>query len=135
MAETEQGQAGAPPPAPGGGVSKDSKTFGMLCHLGGLAGYIFPFGNIIAPLIFWLIKKNEDKFVDDQGKESLNFQITISIAAVIGAVLTIMVVTACVGVPLLIAVGICNLIFCIMGAVKANNGELYRYPVNLRLIK
>ena len=135
MAETEQGQAGAPPSGPGGEVSKDSKTFGMLCHLGGLAGYIIPFGNIIAPLIFWLIKKNEDKFVDDQGKESLNFQITISIAAVIGAVLTIMVVTACVGVPLLIAVGICNLIFCIMGAVKANSGELYRYPVNLRLIK
>lgn len=135
MAEMEQGQAGAPQPGPGPEVSKDSRTWGMLCHLGGLAGFIFPFGNIIAPLVIWLIKKNEDKFVDEQGKEALNFQITLIIAAVIGFILTILVITMCVGIPLLAATGICNLIFCIMGAVKANNGESYRYPVNIRFIK
>jgi len=135
MAEMEQGQAGAQQPGPSGGVSKDSKTWGMLCHLGGLAGFIFPFGNIIAPLVIWLIKKNEDKFVDVQGKEALNFQITLIIAGISGFILTILVITACVGVPLLIAVSICNLIFCIMGAVKANNGESYHYPVCIRFIK
>lgn len=125
MAETEQGQAGVPQPGPGPEVSKDSRTFAMLCHLLGL------FTSFLGPLIIWLIKKDQDKFVDDQGKEALNFQITFIIAWVVGF-LSILI---CIGVILLPAIAICNLIFCIMGAVKANNGELYRYPVNLRLIK
>lgn len=125
MAETEQGQAGAPKPAPGGEVSKDSKTFGMLCHLLGI------FTGFLGPLIIWLIKKDQDKFVDDQGKEALNFQITFIIAWIVGVVS----IFICIGAILLPVIAICNLIFCIMGAVKANNGELYRYPVNLRLIK
>ena len=71
-------------PAPEGGMSKDEKMWGMFCHLSALAGYIgIPFGNIIGPLIIWMVKKEQFKFVDDQGKESLNFQITITIAAFI----------------------------------------------------
>ncbi len=54
---------------------KDARTWAMLCHIGAFAGYIIPFGHIIAPLVIWLIKKDESPFVDDQGKESLNFQI------------------------------------------------------------
>jgi len=131
MAETNQGQTGAGQPE----ISKDARTWGMLCHLGGLAGFIFPFGNIIAPLVIWLIKKEEHKFVDEQGKEALNFQITLEIAVVVGFVLTISVIGACVGIPLLIATSICNIVFCILGAVKANKGEHYRYPVSIRLIK
>jgi len=107
----------------------------MLCHLGGLAGFIIPFGNIIAPLVIWLIKKDEDKFVDDHGKEALNFQITLMIAAMAGFILTVIVITACVGIPLMIAVGVCNIVFCIIAAIKANKGEAYRYPIAIRLIK
>ena len=125
MAGMEQGQAGAGQPRPGGEANKDARTFGMLCHLLGI------FTGFLGPLIIWLIKKDQDKFVDDQGKEALNFQITFIIAWIVG----VFSLFICIGFLLLPAIAICNLIFCIMGAVKANKGELYRYPVNLRLIK
>src|SRR4051794_35065816 len=69
-----------PPVAPGD-ASKDEKMWAMLSHLTALCGYlIVPFGNIIAPLVIWLIKKDTMPLVDDQAKESLNFQITLTIA-------------------------------------------------------
>ncbi len=125
MAETEQGQAGAPPATAGTEVSKDAKTFGMLCHLLGL------FTSFIGPLVIWLIKKDSDKFVDDQGKEALNFQITVIIGYAIAFVTTFIII----GAILFPIIWICDLIFCIMGTVKANNGQAYRYPVNIRIIK
>jgi uncharacterized Tic20 family protein len=98
---------------------------GMLCHLLGL------FTSFIGPLILWLIKKDEDKFVDNQGKEALNFQITIILAMIASAILTVVVI----GVFLWFATIVCNLIFCILACVAASKGEEYRYPVSLRLVK
>ena len=95
-------------------TNPQARTFGMLCHLGALAGYLIPFGHIIGPLVFWLIKKDQYPFVDDQGKESLNFQITVTIAAVISAALICVVV----GIFMLIAVGLVALIFIIIAAVS-----------------
>ena len=110
---------------------KDARTWAMLCHVGAFAGYIIPFGHIIVPLIIWLIKKDESPFVDDQGKESLNFQISISIYAIIAALLTLVVI----GAVLLIAVVIFDVIMVIIAAVRSNSGERYRYPLCMRLIK
>jgi uncharacterized Tic20 family protein len=110
---------------------KDARLWGMLCHLSALAGFIIPFGSIIGPLVIWLIKKNESPFVDDQGKESLNFQITVIIAAFICGVLMLILI----GIFLLIALGITTLIFIIIASMKANNGEAYRYPFAIRFIK
>jgi len=110
---------------------KEARTFGMLCHLGALAGYFIPFGNIVGPLIFWLIKKDQYAFVDDQGKESLNFQITVSIAMLVCLLLSLIVI----GFVLLFAVAIASLVLVIMAAVAASSGRTYRYPVCLRLIK
>ncbi|MCJ7663992.1 MAG: DUF4870 domain-containing protein [Desulfobacterales bacterium] len=110
---------------------KDARTWAMLCHIGTFAGYIIPFGHIIAPLIIWLIKKNESPFVDDQGKESLNFQISISIYAVIAALLTLVVI----GFVLVIALLTFDMVMVIIAAVKSNNGERYRYPLCMRFIK
>ncbi len=85
----------------------------------------------LGPLIIWLIKKDEDPFVDDQGKEALNFQITVMIAmAISGALICIII-----GPFLMMAVAVCNIVFCIIGALKANEGVAYRYPFTLRLIK
>ena len=109
---------------------KDARTWAMFCHLGALAGYIIPFGNIIAPLVIWLIKKDESPFVDDQGKESLNFQISITIYALVALVLTLIII----GFFLLLAVGIFALVMVIVAAVKANDGEKYRYPLCIRFI-
>ncbi len=110
---------------------KDARTWAMLCHIGAFAGYIIPFGHIIAPLVIWLIKKDESPFVDDQGKESLNFQISMSIYALIAALLIIAVI----GIVLLTAVVIFDVIMVIIAAVRANSGERYRYPLCLRFIK
>ncbi|EED39645.1 conserved hypothetical protein [Stenotrophomonas sp. SKA14] len=87
----------------------------------------------IGPLIIWLINKDDASkaFVTDQAKEALNFQITITIAMLICIVLTIVII----GGILAPIVGILNLVFCIIAAVKANNGEAYRYPFALRLVK
>ena len=103
----------------------------MFTHLSALFGYIIPFGSIIAPLVMWQLKKNEMPFVDDQGKEALNFQITMAIAAIICIVLMLVLI----GFLLICIVGILDLIFIVIAAIAANNGQAYRYPVNLRLIK
>ncbi|MEE9213099.1 MAG: DUF4870 domain-containing protein, partial [Phycisphaeraceae bacterium] len=108
------------------------RTMGMLCHILALAGFVVPLvGNIFGPLIIWLIKKDDHPFINDQGKESLNFQITVVIAVVICLALF------CVGIGvfLLPLVGLANLVFIIIAAVNAYDGKLYRYPFALRLIK
>ena len=127
---TENPSAGGPPPG-GGGVSPESRQWGMFAHLAALAGFIIPFGNLIGPLIIWQVKKDEMPFVADQGKESLNFQITVTIAAIVCVVLMVVLI----GALLLPLVGLAALVFIVIAAVKANQGEAYRYPVTLRLIK
>ena len=113
------------------GVSKDEKTWGMFCHLAALGGYVIPFGNIIGPLIVWLVKKDEMPFVADQGKESLNFQITVAIAAVI----CFLLVFVFIGFVLLPALAILDLVFVIIASIKANEGVAYRYPFKIQFIK
>ncbi len=115
-------------------LSKDARMWAMFCHLGGLAGLIpmTPvFGSIIAPLIIWQIKKDEFGFVDEHGKEALNFQISILIYALVAGLLCLV----CIGFVLLPAVYLFNLIFLLIAAVKSNNGEHYRYPLCIRFVK
>ncbi|MDX2041742.1 MAG: DUF4870 domain-containing protein [Acidobacteriota bacterium] len=112
-------------------VSKDERTWGMLAHLSALLGYlILPFGNIIAPLVIWLMKKDQSQFVADQAKESLNFQISLMIYAVISGILILVVI----GLFLLIALYFFGIVMTLIGTVKANSGEGYRYPLTIRLI-
>jgi hypothetical protein len=121
----------APPPPPTGTPSADAKQWAMFAHLAGLAGYVIPFGSILGPLIIWQIKKNEFPFVDDQGKEALNFQITVAIAAVVCFVLMFVLI----GLLLLPVLLIGDLVFIILAAIAANNGQAYRYPISIRLVK
>ena len=118
-------------PPSAGTPSADEKTWGMLAHLSALAGFIIPFGNIIGPLVVWLVKKDTMPFVEKQGKEALNFQITVFIAILICIPLMFILV----GFVLLFVVGIGALVLSIMAGLKAQNGEDYRYPWALRLIK
>ncbi len=113
-------------------VSKDARMWAMFCHLAGLCAFIIPaVGNIVGPLILWQIKKDEYPFVDEQGKEALNFQISMTIYALISAVL----IVVCIGVFLLVAIAIVDLVFLLIAAVKTNNGQAYRYPLSIRFIK
>jgi len=112
--------------------SKDERTWAMLCHFSAFAGLIFPFvGNFLAPLIIWLIKKEELPFVEDQGKEVLNFQLSMIIYLLISGILCIILI----GIPILIGLVIFCFIITIIAAISANDGKSYRYPINLRLIK
>ena len=113
-------------------ISKDARMWAMFCHLAGLCAFILPgIGNIIGPLIIWQLKKEEHPFVDTNGKEALNFQISVTIYELA----TIPLMFICVGVPLLFAVAIGSIVFLLIAAVKANNGEEYRYPLTIRFVK
>lgn len=109
---------------------KEARNWGMACHLSALAGFVVPFGSIIGPLVVWLMKREESSFVDRQGKESLNFQITMLIAFLISLVLVFVLI----GFLLIAAVAIFDLIMIIVATIKASEGEDYRYPVSLRLV-
>jgi uncharacterized Tic20 family protein len=121
-----------PPETPAKEANKDARMWAMFCHLAGLAGLIIPVvGNIVTPLVLWQIKKDDFPFVDEQGKEAVNFQISMSIYGVVAAVL----IFACVGVVLLPAVYLVDLIFLLIAAVKANDGHHYHYPLTIRFVK
>ncbi|MGJ7903384.1 DUF4870 domain-containing protein [Lysobacter sp. 1R34A] len=111
-------------------ISQDEKTWGMLAHLSTLVGLIIPFGSVLGPLVVWLIKKDTMPFAAEQGKEALNFNITVLIAFIVSAILTIVLI----GFLLMLAVGLAWLILTILAALAANKGESYRYPMTLRLV-
>jgi len=108
--------------------------------LAALAGYIgVPFGNILGPLVIWLIKRDEFPFVDDQGKEALNFQISVTIYGFALAIASVVMILSCILLPvallLLIAWMVLQLVLIISAAVKASRGEYYRYPITIRFVK
>jgi len=111
-------------------LSKDERTWGMFCHLGAFAGYVVPFGNIIGPLIIWLLKREDSSFVDAQGRESLNFQISFTIYFVV-AILLVFVFVGIILIPLLILL---QFIFVIVAALKAQDGGVYHYPLSFRFV-
>lgn len=112
------------PPAVEVETNKDARTMGMLAHLLGILGFV-------GPLVIWLVKKDSSPFVEDQGKEALNWQITLLIGYMAGGLTTMI----CIGFLILPAVSICAIIFGIIGGMKANQGIRYRYPFAIRLIK
>jgi len=140
----------APPPPPPppemaatSGPSAEERQWAMFAHLSALiggiltAGWAGSLGCFIGPLIIWLVKKDAMPFVDDQGKEALNFNITVGIIFL--ALLVLSVVTLGIGliiaIPGWIIVGIAWLVLTIIASIKANEGVAYRYPMTLRLIK
>jgi uncharacterized Tic20 family protein len=113
-------------------VDPQEKQWGMFAHLSALATFVLPVaGNIIGPLIIYLIKKDEYEFVNDQGKEVLNFQITWSIIFVISAILILVGI----GILMLIGFGIAWLVLVIVGSVAASNGQYYRYPLTIKFLQ
>ena len=110
----------------------EARKWAMLCHFAAFFWLLVPMvGNVIAVLVVWQLKKDSDPFIDEQGKEALNFNITMLIAAFIGFLLTFILI----GLVLLPLIGIAWLVFTILAGIKANEGVAYRYPYALRLIK
>ena len=109
----------------------ESRMWATLAHLSALAGFVIPFGNLVGPLVVWLIKREEMPFVDNQGKEALNFNISMTIYMMVALTLILVLI----GIPLLIFLAIAWLVLVIIASVKANEGIAYRYPVTIRLIQ
>jgi uncharacterized Tic20 family protein len=105
--------------------TSDEKTLGILAHI------LTFVGGFIAPLIIYLVKKDESEYVRRQAIESLNFQISVVIYCVGCAILTLVII----GIFLLIALGILTFILTIIATVKAADGKIYQYPFTIRLIK
>lgn len=134
---TKPPQSPAPAPGQPGGAatglvsaeSPDAKTMGMLAHL------LVIFTGFIGPLIIWLIKKDQSPFVNQQGKEALNWAITILIGfvgCIIIGLIPIVQLVVCLIYP---AVFVCNVVFGILSTITVNKGQPYRYPVCIRFIK
>jgi uncharacterized Tic20 family protein len=109
---------------------KEANMWSMFCHLSALVGFVIPFGNIIGPLVIWVLKKDEYPLVNENGKEALNFQISITIY-IIASILLIFIV---IGIPILIALAFFELFAIVIAAIKANEGVVFRYPLTIRFL-
>jgi len=110
---------------------KSSVNWGMVCHLAGLTTYLgIPFGNIIAPLVLWLLKKNSDPVVNSEGRESLNFNISFTIYGIIAGLLCYVLI----GFVVLPVVLIAHIVLVVQATLKANKGQSVRYPFTLRFV-
>jgi len=114
-------------------TDQQASRWAMFIHLSVFLNFIvpIPFTNLLAPLILWQLKKGEHPLIDDQGKEAVNFQISILIYILISIVLILVLI----GVVLIIAVLIFWFVMTIVAAIKANEGQYYRYPLTIRFIK
>lgn len=119
------------PPSHPSGVPDAERQWGMFSHLSAFSACVgVPFENILGPLVMFLIKKDEYRFGRDQAKEALNFNISCTLYGLIALVLCLVVV----GIFLLIGLGIFWLIVTVIGAVKSNEGEFYRYSLCIRFV-
>jgi uncharacterized Tic20 family protein len=120
------------------GATQEERVWALACHLTALTIFVgIPLGNVLGPLLAWLIKKDAMPLVDDQGKESLNFQLSLLIYTAVAWIPVVLII----GLPLLplsilvtLAVAIFGVVMTIIGGLKAYEGEYYRYPLTLRLI-
>lgn len=107
------------------------KQWNLIAHLSGFAGFIFPLGNIIAPLLIWLLKKEQSQLLEEHAREALNFQISVTIYAIIASILFVVII----GMVLLPILIIIQIILMIKAALTADKGDIYRYPFTIRFIK
>ena len=114
-----------------GAPSPDDKNWGLIAHLSGFAGLVVPFGSVLGPIVVLMTKGKESAFVAEAARATLNFQLTVLIAAIVFGLLSIVLI----GIPFLVALGIAWFVLPILAAVKASEGEPYRYPLTLRLVK
>jgi uncharacterized Tic20 family protein len=113
-------------------IPRDARKWATICHLSALVGLLGNgVGFVLGPLIVWLLKREDHPFVDGQGKEALNFQITMFIVLLAATTLAVIGI----GIIIMIAVALLMTIFPIIGAIKANEGVPYRYPLTWRVVK
>jgi len=124
--------AGAKPASQGREVGKKARQWAMFCHIAGLAWMVWwlapVIGGVIGTLIVWQVKKDDDPFIDQNGKRAFNFQLSMLIYAA-GLCLTV------IGVFLTPVVGILDIVFTIIAAIRASDGKDYQYPLTIPFIR
>jgi uncharacterized protein len=126
------------PPPPSNPAPSSTQTWELLCHVAAFSGFLIPFGNIVGPLIVWLMKRDQSVGVDAHGREVLNFQISWTIYGILLAIVGGILAVILIGFLFFVVLGIgaiAMLILMVMGSIKASNGELYRYPLTIRFLK
>jgi len=112
-------------------LSETERNWAMFCHLSAFAGFVFPFGGIIGPLICWLSRKDDSAWIDINGKRALNFQISILLYTILAIPLCFIII----GFPIIGFLWILKIICIIIASVKASKGEDYRYPISIPFIQ
>ncbi len=110
---------------------KDANQWGMFVHFSMLAGFVIPFAGLILPIVLWQMKKKEFPIVDQHGKTVVNWMISAFIYGIVCSILMVIVV----GFFGLIALAIASIVFAIMGGIKANDGEVWEYPLSIKFLK
>lgn len=109
----------------------DEQNWAMFCHLSALLGFLLPFGNIIGPLVLWLVKRDESALVDEQGKEALNFNISVAIYGIVCVILMFVLI----GFVLLPLLYIFWFIMVVVAAIKTSADGCFHYPLALPLLR
>ena len=132
-APEESAPSEPPQPAAEPGISRENRLWATFAHLSALLGLVPPFVvlNLLGPLVIWLIKREQSFFVDEQGKEAVNFQISIAVYLIVAGLLSVVFVEYLLGLAVLLFMAVC----AIIAAIKANHGESFRYPLSIRIIK
>jgi len=114
-----------------GNIARDENMWGMFIHLSQLLGFLLFGLGFIVPIVLWQVKKNESEVINQHGMIVVNWLITAVILGVIFSVLSYILI----GIPLLLALGVVAVIFPIVGGIKANNGEIWHYPISIKFFK
>jgi uncharacterized Tic20 family protein len=112
-------------------LTETERNWAMLCHLSAFAGFFFPFGGVIGPLICWLTRRDESSWVNVNGKASLNFQLSMLLYMILAFPLCFIII----GFPIIFLVLTLKVICIIIASVKAPKGELFRYPLVIPFIQ
>ena len=111
--------------------TESERNWAMLCHLSAFAGFFFPFGGIIGPMIFWLSRKDDSAWININGKAAMNFNLSM----LLYIVLTIPLLIILVGIPIIIALGILKIVCVTIASIKAARGEIFKYPLSIPFVQ
>jgi uncharacterized Tic20 family protein len=127
------GDATRPPPSYASidNRDRDTRAWAVALHLSQFAGYLVPFAGLVVPIVLWQVKKNDLPEIDEHGKVVVNWIISFIIYAIISGILVLVLI----GIVLLIVLGILGIVFPIIGAIKANEGVVWNYPMSIRFFK
>ena len=112
-------------------LSETERNWAMFCHLSALSGFFFPFGGIIGPLVCWLSRKDESTWVNENGKASMNFQLSMLLYIVLAIPLIFIII----GIPIIMIIGTLKIVCIIIASVKASKGEEFKYPLAIPFIQ